>query len=96
MLEMGTAARELGYEYLAICDHTPNVTVVPGLDADALRRQAEEVQDANDRLAPFRVLRGVEVDIRRDGRPTSRTTSSRSSTGFSSACTRDSASRARR
>ena len=68
VLEMGAAARELGYEYLAICDHTPNVTVVPGLDADALRRQAEEVHDANDRLAPFRVLRGVEVDIRRDGR----------------------------
>ena len=67
VLEMAIAARNLGYEYLAICDHTPNVRVVPGLDADALRRQAEEIQDANDRLAPFRVLRGVEVDILRDG-----------------------------
>jgi DNA polymerase (family 10) len=34
ILEMATAARELGYEYVAICDHTPNVRVVPGLDAD--------------------------------------------------------------
>ena len=67
VLEMGTAARELGYEYLAICDHTPNVRVVPGLDADALRRQAEEIAAANAGLAPFRVLRGVEVDILRDG-----------------------------
>jgi len=67
VLEMATAARSLGYEYLAICDHTPNVRVVPGLDADALRRQGEEIQDANNRLAPFRVLRGVEVDILRDG-----------------------------
>ena len=67
VLEMAIAARDLGYEYLAICDHTPNVRVVPGLDADALRRQGEEIQDANDRLAPFRVLRGVEVDILRDG-----------------------------
>ena len=61
------AARDLGYEYLAICDHTPNVRVVPGLDADALRRQAEEIAAANERLAPFRVLRGTECDIRRDG-----------------------------
>jgi DNA polymerase (family 10) len=63
VLEMATAARALGYEYLAICDHTPNVRVVPGLDADALRRQAEEIDAANELLAPFRVLRGVEVDI---------------------------------
>jgi DNA polymerase (family 10) len=67
VLEMGTAARDLGYEYLAICDHTPNVRVVPGLDADALRRQAEEIAAANEELAPFRVLRGTEVDIRADG-----------------------------
>ena len=67
VLEMGTAARDLGYEYMAICDHTQNVRVVPGLDADDLRRQAEEIAAANDELAPFRVLRGTEVDIRRDG-----------------------------
>src|SRR5213079_2972294 len=67
VLEMATAARDRGYEYLAICDHTPNVRVVPGLDADALRRQAEEIAAANVELAPFRVLRGAECDIRRDG-----------------------------
>jgi len=65
--EMALAARERGYEYLAICDHTENVRVVPGLDADAVRRQAEEIAAANEELAPFRVLRGIEVDIRRDG-----------------------------
>jgi DNA polymerase (family X) len=65
--EMAVAARDLGYAYVAICDHTPNVRVVPGLDADALRRQADEIAAANERLAPFRVLRGVECDIRSDG-----------------------------
>jgi DNA polymerase (family 10) len=65
--EMALAARERGYEYLAICDHTENVRVVPGLDAEAVRRQAEEIAAANEELAPFRVLRGIEVDIRRDG-----------------------------
>ena len=67
VLEMATAARDLGYEYVAICDHTRNVRVVPGLDADDLRRQGEEIAAANEELAPFRVLRGTEVDILRDG-----------------------------
>jgi DNA polymerase (family 10) len=67
ILEMATAARALGYEYLAICDHTPNVRVVPGLDADDVRRQAEEIAAVNEELTPFRVLRGIEVDIRSDG-----------------------------
>jgi DNA polymerase (family 10) len=65
--EMAAAALELGYDYLAICDHTPNVRVVPGLDADAVRRQAEEIADVNERVAPFRVLRGIECDILADG-----------------------------
>ena len=67
VLEMATAARDLGYEYVAICDHTRNVRVVPGLDADDLRRQGEEIAAANEQLAPFRILRGTEVDILRDG-----------------------------
>jgi DNA polymerase (family X) len=67
VLEMGEAARALGYEYLAICDHTPNVRVVTGLTREDLRRQGEEVAAANERLAPFRILRGVECDIRADG-----------------------------
>jgi DNA polymerase (family 10) len=65
--EMARAAEERGYEYLAICDHTPNVRVVPGLDADDLRRQGEEIAAANELLAPFRILRGTECDIRADG-----------------------------
>ena len=64
---MASAARDRGYAYLAICDHTPNVGVVPGLGSDELRRQGEEIATVNDELAPFRVLRGVECDIRGDG-----------------------------
>jgi DNA polymerase (family 10) len=67
VLEMGLAARELGYGYLAICDHTPAVGAVRGLTPDELRRQAVEIAEANERLAPFRVLRGVECDILGDG-----------------------------
>ena len=68
VLEMGRAARDdLGYDYIAICDHTTAVRVVPGLDGDAVRRQGEEIAAANEILAPFRILRGIECDILSDG-----------------------------
>ena len=66
--EMGRAARERGYDYLAICDHTPAVGAVRGLTPDDVRRQGEEIAAANEVLAPFRVLRGIECDILGDGR----------------------------
>ena len=43
------------------------VRVVPGLTGDDVRRQAEEIAEANERLAPFRLLRGIECDILPDG-----------------------------
>jgi DNA polymerase (family 10) len=67
ILELGRAACDRGYDYLAICDHTVSVGAVPGLDPDGVRRQAEEIAAANEQLAPFRLLRGTECDIRRDG-----------------------------
>jgi DNA polymerase (family X) len=67
VLEMASAASERGYDYLAICDHTRSVRVVPGLDGDDVRRQAEEIAEANELVAPFRVLRGIECDILPDG-----------------------------
>jgi DNA polymerase (family 10) len=68
VLEMGRAARDRGYDYLAICDHTPAVGAVQGLTADDVRRQAAEIAAASAALAPFRVLRGIECDILPDGR----------------------------
>jgi DNA polymerase (family 10) len=65
--EMARAARERGYEYLAICDHTPAVGAVRGLAADDVRRQAADIAAANELLAPLRVLRGIECDILPDG-----------------------------
>ena len=66
--EMASAARDRGYDYIAICDHTPAVGAVAGLRADDVRRQAEEIAAAHERLAPFRILRGIECDILPDGR----------------------------
>ena len=66
--QMGRAAKGRGYDYLAICDHTPAVGAVRGLTPDDVRGQAEEIAAANELLAPFRVLRGIECDILPDGR----------------------------
>jgi DNA polymerase (family 10) len=67
VLEMATAARDRGYDYLAVCDHTKAVGAVPGLGAIDVLRQADEIAEANELLAPFRVLRGIECDILPDG-----------------------------
>ncbi len=65
--EMARAARDRGTEYLALTDHSPRLTVAHGLDAERLTRQLDVVADLNQRLAPFRILTGIEVDILQDG-----------------------------
>lgn len=65
--EMMRTARDLGHEYCAITDHSPRLTVARGLTAERLRRQLEVVAELDAELAPFRVLRGIEVDILEDG-----------------------------
>jgi DNA polymerase (family 10) len=59
--EMALAARQRGYEYLAITDHSPR------LREGRLEAQREEIEALNARLAPFRILRGVELNVRVDG-----------------------------
>lgn len=65
--EMAEAARALGHEYVVLTDHSPRLTVAKGLSAERLRAQLDLVAELNERLAPFRVLTGIEVDIREDG-----------------------------
>ena len=65
--EMAAAAQTRGLEYLAITDHSPAVAVVQGLDADALRAQMDAIDRLNEDLDDLRVLKGIEVDILKDG-----------------------------
>jgi putative hydrolase len=64
---MMITARRLGHEYCAITDHSPRLTVARGLTAERLREQLEVVDALNSAMAPFRILRGIEVDILEDG-----------------------------
>ncbi|MGH9029125.1 MAG: PHP domain-containing protein [Acidimicrobiales bacterium] len=65
--EMAEAARDLGHSYLALTDHSPRLTVAHGLDRERLLRQLDVLAELNERMAPFRILTGIEVDILEDG-----------------------------
>jgi len=65
--EMAVAAKERDLEYLAITDHSPHVAVAQGLDADELRQQMGEIDALNDDIDGIRILKGIEVDILKDG-----------------------------
>ena len=64
---MAEAARARGLDYLAITDHSPNVAVTQGLDADGLRQQIDAIDRLNDELDGIRLLKSIEVDILTDG-----------------------------
>jgi len=65
--EMGEAARQLGYEYIALTDHSKAVTVANGLDERRMVAQIRKIREAQERVPGIRLLAGVEVDILKDG-----------------------------
>ncbi|WP_328917679.1 MULTISPECIES: PHP domain-containing protein [unclassified Streptomyces] len=64
---MALAARGLGHEWAVLTDHSPRLKIARGLSADRLLRQLDLVAELADRLAPFRLLTGIECDILPDG-----------------------------
>jgi len=61
------AARKKGYRYIAITDHSKGLGIAHGLDEKRLREQIARIEEVNRTLRGFRILSGVEVDIRGDG-----------------------------
>lgn len=64
---MAMYARELGYEYLGITDHSRSAFYANGLQPERLFQQWEEIEALNRELAPFRIFKGIESDILNDG-----------------------------
>ena len=94
---MVAEARRLGLEYMAITDHTRDLAMTFGSDEAKLREQGAAI-DALNATPPsgFRVLKGAEVNIRKDGTLDIADDASPSSTSSVSPCTRTSACRAPR
>ncbi|MBI2107954.1 DNA polymerase/3'-5' exonuclease PolX [Candidatus Woesearchaeota archaeon] len=65
--EMALAAKELGYEYIAITDHGGHLAIARALDEKRINGQRKEIDAANKKFKNFVVLQGIEVDIKADG-----------------------------
>jgi DNA polymerase (family 10) len=65
--EMAKAAKDRGYEYLAVTEHSKKVAMAKGLDAERLKKQIKEIDRLNEKLEGIILLKGVEVDILKDG-----------------------------
>jgi len=66
--EMAQAAKRRGYQYIAICDHSPTIGITNGLTPERLQKQIQEIEKVNKTSKELRVLNGIEVDIKSDGR----------------------------
>ncbi len=65
--EIAEFCRKLGYEYVAICDHSQSLKVAGGVSVEDLLKKIEEVKRINSEYKDFKVLCGAEVDILNDG-----------------------------
>ncbi|MEW6675122.1 MAG: DNA polymerase/3'-5' exonuclease PolX [Nitrospirota bacterium] len=65
--ELIDEARKRGYEYIAITDHSKGLGIARGLNAERLMEEKKEIDVINKRLRGFRLIAGIEVDIRSDG-----------------------------
>jgi DNA polymerase (family 10) len=66
--EMGKAAAELGYEYIALTDHSKAVTVANGMDERRTLEQIKKIRAAQAKVPEIRLLAGIEVDILKNGK----------------------------
>ncbi len=65
--EMAEYCKELGYEYLGMCDHSQSAFYAEGLKPDRVLAQHAEIDALNEKLAPFKIFKGIESDILNDG-----------------------------
>jgi DNA polymerase (family X) len=66
--QMAQAAQALGYEFLAITDHSKTSVIANGLSTERLLKHVKEIHKVSDRLKGITLLAGCEVDILADGR----------------------------
>lgn len=65
--ELIRVARKKGYNYIAITDHSKSLGIARGMSIDQVLEQSKKIKAINKRLKGFRILSGVELDIRSDG-----------------------------
>jgi DNA polymerase (family 10) len=66
--ELAKTAKAQGLHYIAITDHTKSLTIANGLDEKRLAKQGKEIDKLNKKLRGFKILKGTECDILKDGK----------------------------
>ncbi|NMC34199.1 MAG: DNA polymerase/3'-5' exonuclease PolX, partial [Veillonellaceae bacterium] len=64
---MAEAARNLGYEYIAFCDHSVSSKIANGLDIERILNKMIELREINEKVGGIEILMGAEVDILKNG-----------------------------
>ncbi|KAA6437443.1 DNA polymerase/3'-5' exonuclease PolX [Rufibacter glacialis] len=65
--QMAVHCKQLGFEYLGMCDHSKSAFYANGLQEFRVREQQKEIDRLNQELGPFRIFKGIESDILADG-----------------------------
>src|SRR2546421_11668703 len=65
--EMAAAARQRGYAYMAITDHSKNLAFANGLDDERALKHIEKIRQADKAIEGIKIFAGIEVDILADG-----------------------------
>ncbi len=66
--QMAEAARQLGYEYLGVSDHSERLKVAGGMSPENLKKKKKEIDQLNEEFKNFRILFGTEVEIDSEGK----------------------------
>jgi DNA polymerase (family 10) len=66
--QIAKAARKMGYQYIVITDHAGFLRIAGGLDKEKLFKYMKEIDEVNKRISGIKILKGAEVDIKKDGR----------------------------
>ena len=69
IIDMAIEAQKMGYEYIAITDHSGSLRIANGMDEKTIMKQMKEITDLNDEIDDFMILKGIETNIDSYGFP---------------------------
>jgi DNA polymerase (family X) len=63
IIDMALEAQKMGYEYIAITDHSGSLRIANGMNEKTIKKQMKEISDLNDEMNDFMILKGIETNI---------------------------------
>ena len=69
IIDMALEAKKMGYEYIAITDHSGSLRIANGMNEKTILKQMDEIENLNDEMNGFMILKGIETNIDSYGFP---------------------------